>query len=128
MSKNPLFSILIPTRNRPELVGDAITSVLSQKGPNDDFELIVSNNGGGEETRRVVSRWRNDHRLVYVEPPTELSMPDHWEWGSLLLKGEYALVLSDRLMLRQGALNSLRQVVSGSPRPEAVSWPVLSYS
>lgn len=128
MSKRPLFSILIPTKNRPGLVGDAIASVLLQEGSQDDVELVVSNNGGGEETKRAVARWRTDDRLKYVEPPSELSMPDHWEWGSRLLKGEYVLILSDRLLLRQGTLDSLRQLVSASTPPKVISWPLASYS
>jgi hypothetical protein len=128
MTKNPVFSILIPTKNRPDLVADAVASVLLQDGPQHDVELVVSNNGGGEETKRAIARWQTDPRLRYIEPPTELSMPDHWEWGSRLLKGDYVLILSDRLLLRQGALNSLRQLISSNPPPQVISWPLASYS
>ena len=40
--KNPQISILLPTYNRPELLKDAIESVLNQTYTN--FELIISNN------------------------------------------------------------------------------------
>jgi len=128
MSRKPLFSILIPTKNRPGLVCDAIASVLLQDGPKDDVEVIVSNNGGNQETKRAVASLPADNRLKYVEPPGELSMPDHWEWASQLLTGDYVSILSDRLLLRQGALNSLRQLISSHSHPQAISWPVASYS
>ena len=124
----PLFSVLIPTKDRPEFVRDAIASVLLQEGPERDFELIVSNNGGGEETKRAVATWLHDDRVSYVEPPSELSMPDHWEWASQFLRGEYVMILTDRLLLRQGALASLRKVVASKPLPQVISWPVATYS
>lgn len=124
----PLFSLLIPTKGRPEFVRDAIASVLLQEGAERDFEVVVSNNGGGEETKSAVGAWRQDDRFVYIEPPKELSMPDHWEWASKLLKGEYVLVLTDRMMLRQGALESLRSLIEAKPRPLVISWPLASYS
>jgi glycosyltransferase involved in cell wall biosynthesis len=124
----PLFSVLIPTKDRPEFVGDAVASVLLQDGSDRDFEVVVSNNGGGEATKRAVAAWGQDDRFVYVEPPSELSMPDHWEWASQFLKGEYVLILTDRLMLRQGALESLRKLIGAESRPQVISWPIATYS
>jgi hypothetical protein len=124
----PLFSVVIPTRGRPKFVADAIASVLLQDCAGGDLEVVVSNNGGGEETKRAVDAWRPDGRFVYLEPPSELSMPDHWEWASQAARGEYVLILSDRLVLRHGALESLSKLVSTRARPDVISWPVASYS
>jgi Glycosyl transferase family 2 len=124
----PLFSVVIPTMGRPEFVRDAVASVLLQEGAERDLEVVVSNNGGGEETKHAVDAWREDDRFVYVEPPSELSMPDHWEWASQAARGEYVLILTDRLLLRQGALESLSKLVSTKSRPYVISWPVASYS
>lgn len=54
-----LFSVIIPTRNRPEFLGDAVASVLAQLGAN--FELIIVNDGDtpvenfGDERITVIS-------------------------------------------------------------------------
>lgn len=123
---HPLFSILIPTKDRPALVRDAVASALMQDGS--DFEVVVSNNGGDAATRAALAAWRGDHRFRYVEPPAEMNMPDHWEWASACLHGEYVLVLTDRTLLRSDAVAVLRQLVSSLQRPEAISWGVASYS
>ena len=51
-SKSPFFSVLIPTRNRPNLTADLINSVLSQSFS--DFELIVADNSSDEETQTII--------------------------------------------------------------------------
>ena len=40
MSSNPLISVCIPSYNRPEYIGDLITTILEQKF--DDYEVILS--------------------------------------------------------------------------------------
>jgi len=40
---SPKVSVIIPTRNRPEFLGESVASVLSQK--NTDLELLVVNDG-----------------------------------------------------------------------------------
>jgi glycosyltransferase involved in cell wall biosynthesis len=42
-SDSPLFSVVLPTRNRPELLEEAIASVLAQGRP--DWELVVVDDG-----------------------------------------------------------------------------------
>jgi len=45
----PLFSVVIPTRNRPDLFGQAMKSVLDQSCQ--DFEIVVVNDGSASEHR-----------------------------------------------------------------------------
>ena len=52
----PFFSIVIPTKNRPELLRDAIRSVLLQNF--DDYELIVSDNFNDERTKKLLMNLR----------------------------------------------------------------------
>lgn len=57
----------IPTRNRPDLVKEAVRSVLDQSMP--DFRLIVSENPGRPEASAEVSAWiasLGDPRVSYV--------------------------------------------------------------
>src|SRR6185369_880714 len=55
----PLFSIVIPTYNRSELVHGAIRSVLGQTF--DDFEVVVSDNCSTDDTQQVVERFADVH-------------------------------------------------------------------
>ena len=61
MMRAPLFSIVIPTYNRSELVQGAVRSVLGQTFA--DFEVVVSDNCSQDDTRDVVARFA-DHRGV----------------------------------------------------------------
>ena len=73
------FSIVIPTRNRANLVPTAVQSVLEQD--HGDFELIISDNSDADragETRAVLDAALEDPRVRYVRPPRTLAMVDHW--------------------------------------------------
>ena len=59
----PVFSVIIATHNRYELLPKAIGSVLNQTMG--DFELIVVDNGSTDDTRSVVEGIR-DPRVHYV--------------------------------------------------------------
>ena len=52
----PLFSIVIPTYNRSDLVQGAVRSVLGQTF--DDFEVVVSDNCSQDDTREVIEGFR----------------------------------------------------------------------
>lgn len=120
MSK-PFFSIVIPTKNRPELLRDAITSVILQDF--EDYELIVSDNFNDERTKKVVDDFAADPRLKYFRTHQELNMPDHWEFATLKAKGKYILVLSDRSLLRPAALQEIHQMIqNSSPGISVYTW------
>lgn len=56
--KMPLFSVIIPTYNRGELIYPTLDSVLSQSER--DFELIVVDDGSTDGTWDVLQRYSND--------------------------------------------------------------------
>jgi glycosyltransferase involved in cell wall biosynthesis len=48
----PLFSILLPSRNRPELLRHAVDSVLAQDA---DLEIVIADNASDESYSDYVS-------------------------------------------------------------------------
>lgn len=112
----PYFSIVLPTRNRPNLVPTAVQSVLEQDCG--DFELIISDNSDPErsgETRAVLAAALADPRVRYVRPPRTLAMVDHWEWAVRQAQGEYTGVLTDRMAYKLYALGMVRQQLRSHP-------------
>ena len=99
--KSPLFSIVIPTYNRSELVQGAVRSVLSQSLR--DLEVVVSDNGSEDDTREVISRFR-DPRVRYVRTPAHTSIGDSWEFARLQARGTLVMMLSDDDALLHDAL------------------------
>lgn len=62
----PLFSVLMPTHNRADVLGYAIESVLRQSAP--DFELLIVGDGCTDNTAEVVAQ-HNDPRIRWFDLP-----------------------------------------------------------
>ncbi len=62
MNKTPTFSVIIPTFNRALTIGRAIDSVLGQTFT--DWELIIVDDGSTDETKLIVSQYK-DSRIIY---------------------------------------------------------------
>ncbi len=120
--ERPFFSIAIPTKNRPELLRDAISSVLLQNF--DDYELIVSDNFNDERTTNVVNEFKGDKHLNYIRTDKELNMPDSWEFATKNTKGIYTLILSDRAFLKQGALKDIYNVIKQTKEAPVYFWSI----
>lgn len=116
----PFFSIVIPTKNRPELLRDAISSVLLQNF--DDYELIISDNFNDGRTKNVIDEFRDNPHINYIRTENELKIPDHWEFATKKTKGVYTLILTDRSFLGQGALRDIHNTIMGSKNVPVVFW------
>jgi glycosyltransferase involved in cell wall biosynthesis len=66
----PLFSIVIPTRNREHLLRYALQSALDQTF--EDYEIVVSDNFSDASTYRIVQELA-DGRVRYVRTDKTLS-------------------------------------------------------
>jgi glycosyltransferase involved in cell wall biosynthesis len=111
MQQEPLFSVVIPTRNRAHLLRNAIQSVLWQDF--DDYELIVSDNCSADNTAEVV-REVGGSRARLVRPDRPLSMPDHWEFALDHARGRYVGYLCDDDAWAPDALRRVSQVLASS--------------
>ena len=93
----PLVSVIIPTHNRGNLIGETIKSVLNQTFKN--FEVIVADDGSTDDTEAVV-RGLGDWRVQYrwFENQGAPAFPRNEGLG--LARGEYIAFLdSDDLWL-----------------------------
>ena len=114
----PFFSIVIPTRNRPELLKYALQSLLLQTFT--DFEVIVCDNHTGKPCRSVFDQY-SDQRFKYVTPLTPLQMHDNWQFACNFAQGEYITVLMDKSILRPSALQIIYDNLVIKPA-EIISW------
>lgn len=116
----PFFTILIPTRARPDLLRDSLESALCQDF--EDYEVIVSDNWNDDRTKNVLARYANS-RLRCIRPETLLPMPDHWEFVSRHANGTYVMFLTDRSVLKRGALRTIYGAITGSEKEvDVCSW------
>src|SRR2546421_12370040 len=93
----PTFSIVIFTKNRPQLARFALESVLRQSFG--DFEVILCDNDDTEATRNAVAHCR-DSRFRYHRTGGKLSLGSNWEAGLAVGTGRHPLSVSGRLVLK----------------------------
>lgn len=88
----PLVSVVIPTRNRPLLVGRAVQSALTQTFK--DIEVIVVIDGSDEGTL-VALQEIDDSRLRVIELPNNMGGSGARNAGVNAAKGEWIAFLDD---------------------------------
>ncbi len=90
------FSIVIPTRNRPEYLRHCLRTCLAQEEPAD--EILVCDNSSPEyaaDTRRVVAD-SGSAVVIYLPPDgLPLNMTDNWNRALSHVTGDYITVLGD---------------------------------
>lgn len=104
-------SILIPAF-RPTFLRQAIASALTQGL--DDFELIISDDSGGDDVRAVVEQFR-DPRIRYVTTPGRIGAADNCRalWG--LASHDLMIFLFDDDLLMPHALADLTAQAEAHP-------------
>jgi len=92
----PRVSVIIPTYNRADMVGDAIRSVLDQTYA--DWELILVDDGSSDDTRQIVEAFA-DLRIRYIYQDNK-GLPGARNTGIQAARGQYIAFLdSDDLFL-----------------------------
>ncbi|EGM78238.1 glycosyl transferase [Rheinheimera sp. A13L] len=118
--KDPLFSLVIPTRNRAELVGYCLACIAQQDFYS--FQVILSDNGSHDGLcDKQFAAYSGDPRFKYVRPPREMNMSEHWEFAVSQATGDYVAILSEKFMLRPDALAVLSKLID-KYRPELLTW------
>jgi len=65
------LSVIIPTRNRSSLLEKAIRSLLVQTYSQDNFEIIIVDNGSTDRTKDIVESYQKElPHLIYVYEPS----------------------------------------------------------
>ncbi len=88
----PTVSVIIPTRNRAELLKRAVKSVLNQTFQ--DFELIVVSDGSTDTTQAVVESF-NDPRIIFFRHDTSQGASAARNTGLSRAQALYSAFLDD---------------------------------
>jgi glycosyltransferase involved in cell wall biosynthesis len=123
-SMNPLFSVVIPTRNRPHLLQYSLQSALEQRF--DDFEVVVCDNSSNSTARQVVTQF-DDGRLRYRCSGADLSMPDSWEFAYLQARGRYVSYLCDDDAYVPSLLEQIAAILGTVNGNALLVWKAASY-
>jgi hypothetical protein len=78
MSNIPKITVIIPTRERCDVLEHSLRTITAQNY--DNLEIIVSDNFSNDSTADVVKR-ANDSRIKYLNTGRRLSMSHNWEFA-----------------------------------------------
>ena len=92
-TKSPLVSVVIPTKNRKNLLSMAINSVLNQTYRN--IQLIVQDNNSTDGTSDIMAKFQEDERVEYFRETRDLTMTENWNTGYQYARGDYFVRLDD---------------------------------
>ena len=111
------FSVLLPTRNRIDLLRYAIESVRRQDYS--DWEIVVSDNASEEDVRGYVTSL-GDSRIRYVR--TESFVPVTENWNNVLrhASGDYVLMLGDDDAIMGGYFRELAACIEQHDGPDVI--------
>lgn len=89
----PVVSVIVPTRNRPEMLAEALQSILNQTCR--DFEIIVVNDGGSDEAADVAASLDTAGKIRYLKLQQNRERSAARNAGIRISKGKYIAYLDD---------------------------------
>lgn len=119
------FSVLLPTRNRLDLLSYAIETV--RKQDYDNWELIVSDNCSDVDVEGHV-RSLGDHRIKYFRTEQFVPVTDNWNNALEKCDGDYVIMLGDDDCLMKGYFSTLNEIIEKYDAPDLVYTSAFLYA
>lgn len=111
------FSVLLPTRNRLDLLAFAIETVRRQDHA--DWEIVVSDNCSEEDVGGYVASLR-DPRIRYHRTERFVPVTDNWNRALERSTGDYVVMLGDDDGLMRGYFSSMERILRQAESPDVV--------
>jgi hypothetical protein len=122
-NQNTKFTVIIPTRERPDTLLWALKTCVSQDYEN--LEIIVSDNFSQDNTREVVESY-HDSRIKYINPGKRLGMSTHWEFALEHVTGEYVNFIGDDDGMMPRAFTRINEIINEF-QCEGLGWDMTSF-
>ncbi len=119
------FSVLLPTRNRLDLLSYAIETVRRQDYS--DWEIIVSDNFSEEDIAGYV-RSIDDSRIKYFRTDKFIPVTDNWNNALAKSDGDYVIMLGDDDCLMRGYFSTLKRIIEEHDAPDAIYTSAFLYA
>ncbi len=108
--KRQKFTVIIPTRERAEVLAKAMETVLAQDY--DNLEIVVSDNFSSDRTRELVHSFA-DPRIRYYNTGSRVSMSANWEFALGKVREGWVTILGDDDGLMPGCISEAAEIVAG---------------
>ena len=119
------FSVLLPTRNRLDLLRYAVESVIRQDYS--DWEVIVADNCSNEDVAGYVAGL-NDSRIRYFRTAASIPVTDNWNFALGQSTGDYVVMLGDDDCLLKGYFRLLLQLIGQFSSPDFIYTDAFQYA
>ena len=91
---NPLVSIVIPSKDNPDILIQCIDSIY-KKTTYKNYEIIVVDNGSDEFNRKRISNYLDEVKAKYIYQNMEFNFSKMCNMGVKASEGDYVLLLND---------------------------------
>ncbi len=119
------ISVLLPTRDRLELLRHAVASVRRIDAP--DWEVVISDNCSSGDVEGYVAALE-DERIRYLRTPEVLSVTENWNNALVHSSGEYVVMLGDDDALLGDYFARTRRLIADFNHPDVIYHSALSYA
>lgn len=119
------FSVLLPTRERLELLRHAVESVRLQDDP--DWEVVISDNASSQDVAGYVASL-GDARVCHSRIDKLLPVTENWNRALDMSRGEYLIMLGDDDALLPGCLRAARGLLEKWDAPDLIYTQALQYA
>ena len=107
-SQKDKISIVIPSKDHPEVLDLCLKTLMNTKG-NEEIEIIIVDNGSGEEARLEYEKMKVKYGFNYIFRPMEFNFSKMCNLGAKAACGEYILFLNDDIeAIEEGWLSKMR--------------------
>jgi glycosyltransferase involved in cell wall biosynthesis len=101
--KAKLVSVIIPTKNRKEMLLQTLKSVLFQKYKN--LQIIICDNNSSDNTYEYIRYLLKDNRIEYYNTKKNLPMWENWNLAFKYVRGDYFFRLDDDNIIYKTFIN-----------------------
>ena len=113
------FSVLLPTRNGGDYLGDCIGSILNQSY--EDMELIVSDNANTDNTPKIIESFSGDPRLKAFRTEKPVPVIENWNNALYESSGDYVLMMGDDDFLLPGYFEKMEGILEKYNQPDGIT-------
>jgi len=119
MKKSLQISIIVPSYNSQNYIGRCLRSLLNQSFDQDEYEIIVINDGSKDKTKEALKNFLGD--IVYLENKINKGLPASLNKAIKNSKGQYIVRVDSDDWVHPQFLNILYYHLNLNPKIDAAA-------
>ena len=109
LTPGPRFSVILATYERADAL-DVVLHAFAEQKEAGDFEVVIADDGSGDEIGQVIERWHGRLEIQHVwQPKDGFRKARILDLAALAARGDYFVFLDGDCVPRRGLLQALRR-------------------